>query len=364
MPRVTPVATFVLEAALLLSLSACGGEEASAPPPKSAAAARAPRGERTATGGTSRSLGDSALEPAALEAAKAEDWPQAESLYRELARRQPRNAAGKRGLGVALLKQQKHDEAVAALQESLQITDDVETRLHLAEAFASLDRYPSALPHLRKAMAAKPKDPVPAARLAEALVKVEKPDAAADVLHESRKACPSCARSDAWNHAADEVGRACAARAQHQATSGDGAGAHKFVDLAVSVRPELPEAQLAMGQLARTDGDTKKAAAAYRKAVAGLPDAKSDTGATARLELATLLIGDGGGGEAVELAEQVVAARGEDGAALDTLGRACDAARNVDCARKAYGKLAKLSSGEKSAVDHAKVRMKALKRRR
>lgn len=361
MPRATPVAAFVVQSAFVLALSACGGEEAGAPPPRSATAARAPRGERTPTGGSSRSMGDSALEPAALEAAQAEDWPQAESLYRELARRQPRNAAGKRGLGVALLKQQKNDEAVAALQESVQLADDAETRLYLAEAFAALDRYPSALPHLRKAAAAKPKDPVPAARLAEALVKVEKPDAAAEVLHESRKTCPSCARSDAWNHAADEVGRACAARAQHQAQSGDGAGAHKFVELAVSVRPELPEAQLVVGQMARTDGDTKKAAAAYRKAVAGLPDAKSDTGATARLELATLLIGDGGGGEAVELAEQVVAARGDDGAALDTLGRACDAAGNADCARKAYGKLMKLPSGDKNAVDHAKVRMKELK---
>lgn len=309
-------------------------------------------------------MGDSALEPAALEAAQAEDWPQAESLYKELARRQPRNAAAKRGLGVALLRQQKNEDAVAALQESLQLADDVDTRLSLAEAFAALERYPSALPHLRKAAAAKPQSPLPAARLAGALVKVDKPDAAAEVLRDSRKTCPACARDDEWNHAADDVGRACAARALKQAASGDGAGAHKFVDLAVAVRPELPEAHLALGQVARAEGDRTKATAAYRKAVAGLPDAKSDTGATARLELASLLITDGDGGEAIKLAEQVVAARGDDGAALDTLGRACDSARNTDCARKAYARLVKLPAGaDKGAVDHAKLRMKDLKGR-
>jgi len=348
----------------LLALPACGGET---PPPRSSASAsaEAPRGARAPTGGTSTSLGDSALEPAAVDAAKAEDWPKAESLYRELARRQPRNAAAKRGLGVALLNQQKNEDAATALEASLRLSDDIDTRLDLAAAFAAQDRYPSALPHLRKAVAAKPREPLPAARLAGALVKVDKPDAAADVLSESKKSCPACARNDEWNRAADEVGRSCAARAQKQATSGDGAGARKFVDLAVSVRPDLPEAQLAMGQVARADGDNKKATEAYRKAVAGLPDAKSEPGATARLELATLLLTDGGGDEAAKLAEQVVAARGDDGAALDTLGRACDATRNVSCARRAYGKLVKLPGGaaDKGAFEHAKLRMKALKGR-
>jgi predicted Zn-dependent protease len=361
--RSASVSASVLCAALMSTLPACGADT---PPAQSAAAAKAPRGARTATGAKSTSLGDSALEPEAVEAGKAEDWPRAELLYRELARRQPGNAAAKRGLGVALLNQQKNDEAATALEASLRLSDDVETRMKLAAAFAAQDRYPSALPHLRKAVAAKPKDPLPAARLAGALVKVEKPDSAADVLHESKKTCSACSDDDDWNRAAEEVGRACAARAQKQAQSGDAAGARKFVELAVRVRPELPEAQLALGQVARAEGDKTKATAAYRKAVAGLPDAKSETGALARLELATLLLAEGAGGEAVTLAEQVVAVRSDDGTALDTLGRACDATRNVKCARQAYGKVIKLPGGgaDQGAFQHAKGRMKELKGRR
>ena len=55
--------------------------------------------------------------------------------------------------------------------------------------------------------------------------------------------------------------------------------------------------------------------------------------------------------------------RGNDSAALDTLGRACDATKDIDCARNAYGKLVKLPAGgtDKAAVEHAKLRMKILK---
>ena len=82
---------------------------------------------------------------------------------------------------------------------------------------------------------------------------------------------------------------------------------------------------------------------------------------------ATLLITAGGGTEAVKLAEQVVAARSDDPTALDTLGRACDATRDNDCARRAYGKLVKLPAGREvstEALNHAHLRMKQLKSHR
>src|SRR4051812_30816987 len=95
----------VLSFSLPLAVGACGGQDE--PPPKTAATATtaAPahvRGEAAPTGGTTASMGDSALAPAADDAAKSEDWPRAEALFRELSRRQPRNAGAKRGLGVAL----------------------------------------------------------------------------------------------------------------------------------------------------------------------------------------------------------------------------------------------------------------------
>src|SRR6185312_3982515 len=65
----------------------CGGDEK--PPPRTASAARS-ESRSVERGASSASLGDSALEPAARDALESEDWARAESLYAELARRQPR----------------------------------------------------------------------------------------------------------------------------------------------------------------------------------------------------------------------------------------------------------------------------------
>ena len=83
---------------------------------------------------SSGSFSDSALEPAANEAMKAEDWSRAETLFAELSRRQPRNPpAGKSGgLGVALMRQDKNEKAIEALQGSPEIADDAQTRSELA----------------------------------------------------------------------------------------------------------------------------------------------------------------------------------------------------------------------------------------
>ncbi|MES1171953.1 MAG: tetratricopeptide repeat protein [Bacteroidota bacterium] len=325
------------------------------------------RGTRAPTGGSSASLGDSALEPAAEEAAKSEDWPRAESLYRELARRQPRSAGAKRGLGVALMQQQKHDQAVTAFEDSLRLKEDAPTHLDLATCFAGLDRHPSALPHLRKVVQMSPRDPRGWTQLADALVKVDKLDAAAEALRESRKPCTRCAEDDGWNRVADDVARAATVKADKQAASGDSGGARKSLDVATALRPDLPEIHLAKGKMARAQGDNKAAAVSYRKAVEGFPDAKVESGASARLELAAVLLGSGDGAEAKKLAEQVVEVRGDDGAALDALGRACEATKDNACARKAYAKLIKLPANDatsKGAIEHARLRVKALKSRR
>jgi len=340
----------------------CGGEEM--PPPRRASLPRGEGGpvERAAS---SSSLGDSALEPAAKEALQSEDWARAESLYGELARRQPRNPAGKRGLGVALMKQDKNEKAVEALQGSLDIADDVDTRLQLAAAFGALDRYPSALPHLRKAVKMAPTNPATWAQLADALLKVEKPDGAAEALVESKQACPKCADDEAWGHAADQVAAALGAKADKQLAANDEAGARKTAEAATGLRPDAPATHLLQARLAKASGDNKAAEGEYRKAVEGLSDAKSEAGGAARLELAALLVAGGNGGEAAKLAGEVVADRSDDGPGLDTLGRACDLTKDVDCARKAYERLAQLSPGTsgatQEAVDHAKSRMKVLK---
>ena len=357
------LALWLLAAGLGLAGAGCGSEEKPAPHSARAAHTSDEGGGASASGSVS-SMGDSALEPAASDALKSEDWAHAESLYRELARRQPRNPAGKRGLGEALMKQEKNDQAVEALQGSLDIRDDVRTRLDLAAAYGAMNRYPSALPHLRKAIKLAPDNPGTWAALADALVKVEKPDGAADVLAESQGACKGCEKDEAWGHAADETAEALAAKSAQLLAANDATGAGKAAEAAAKLRPELPATHLAQAKVARAAGDTTLAITEYRKAVEGFPDAKSDPATTARLELAGLLLADGNGGEAAKLAREVVDARADSPTALDTLGRACDATKDVDCARGAYDKLTKLPpSADLSSdiVDHARKRLKDLK---
>ena len=356
------VALLLLAGSAGLTGIGCGGEEK--PAARTARAAHVSDDSGGGSSASASSMGDSALEPAAKEALKSEDWPRAETLYREMARRQPRNPAGKRGLGEALMKQGKNDRAVEALQGSLDIADDANTRLDIAAAYGGLNRYPSALPHLRKAIKLAPDNPATWAALADALVKVEKPDSAADVLAESEASCKSCQKDEAWGHAADETAEALDAKAEKQLEANDAAGARKAADAAAKLRPDLPATHLAEAKVARAGGDAKLATAEYRKAVDGFADAKSEPATTARLELAALLLADGNGADAAKLAREVVDARGDSPAALDTLGRACDATKDVECARGAYDKLTKLAPSadlSKETVDHARQRMKELK---
>jgi predicted Zn-dependent protease len=208
-----------------------------------------------------------------------------------------------------------------------------------------------------------PDEPAAWAQLAEVLVKVDKPDGAADVLLESRKPCAACAADEGWKRAAEATVEALCTKAEKQLAS-DAAGARKNVEAAIALQPDRPETHLVEGKVARAAGDKKAAATAYRKAIDGLPDARSEPGATARLELASLLISDGNGVEAVKVAREVVAARGSDALALDVLGRACDQTKDTACARKTYEKLSKLTTAPKDASEHARQRLKELKGKR
>jgi Tfp pilus assembly protein PilF len=358
-------------------LSACGGT-----PPPTRMAGSASLGESSGGGGagaaSAGSLSDSALGPAARKAALAEDWGDSERLYRELVRRRPGDADARRGLGIALMREGQNIQAVVALNESLELRDALETRLALAENYGEMDRYPSALPHLRRAVALDPQGVDGWVALTHALVKVEKADGAVEVLDESGRVCRAC-RSDAgWLRGKDEVARALLARAEKQMGAGDVKGANRSLDAAASLNPALPETHLGRAKIARTQGDDTRAASEFRQAVDSLP-ATAEPGASARLELARLLTYRGEGAEATRLARQVVDARGENLASLDVLGRACDANKDADCARKAYGRLMSLplASSEPSggadggdggpsvarkAVDHARARLKALKK--
>jgi len=358
-------------------LSACGG---TSPPTRTAGSASLGESSGSGDAGAASvgSLSDSALGPAARKAALDEDWGDSERLFRELVRRRPGDAEARRGLGVALMREGKNIEAVVALNESLELRDALETRLALAENYGEMDRYPSALPHLRRAVALDPQGVDGWVALTHALVKVDKADGAVEVLDESGRVCRAC-RSDAgWLRGKDEVARALLARSEKQMGAGDVKGANRSLDAAASLNPALPETHLGRAKIARTQGDDTRAASEFRQAVDSLP-ATAEPGASARLELARLLTYRGEGAEATKLARQVVDARGENLASLDVLGRACDANKDADCARKAYGRLVSLPLGSsepgvtadggesgasvtRKAVDHARARLKALKK--
>jgi hypothetical protein len=63
---------------------------------------------------------------------EASDWTAAEAAARDLLSLAPRDAGGWRGLGFALMRQDRNREAAEALRASLEIYDDTATRLMLA----------------------------------------------------------------------------------------------------------------------------------------------------------------------------------------------------------------------------------------
>ena len=63
---------------------------------------------------------------------EASDWTAAEAAARDLVALAPRDAAAWRGLGLALLRQDRNKEAVEALRTSLELEDDPNTRAMLA----------------------------------------------------------------------------------------------------------------------------------------------------------------------------------------------------------------------------------------
>jgi tetratricopeptide (TPR) repeat protein len=290
------------------------------------------------------------------------------------------------------MREGKNIPAVVALNESLELGDTLETRLALAENYGEMERYPSALPHLRRAVAIAPQSVTAWVALTHALVKVDKPDAAAEVLGESARVCKACRGDGEWRGGKDDVARALTARAEKQMAGGDVKAANRSLDTAAALNPELPETHLGRAKIARTQGDDGRAASEFRQAVNQLPDANAEPGASARLELARLLTFRGEGAEATKLAQQVVDARGDNVASLDVLGRACDANNDVDCARKAYGRIVSLplaaggggtergrrkkvvlarteasagtdaGGGSEKALEHARARLKALKK--
>lgn len=363
-------------AVVLLTLaSSCAGEEK--PRPRSAAAAAAEASEDatasaplTMEGGAASFNGrpssqpDSALGPGAEAAMAAEDWPRAEEIYRELARRQPRNMDARRGLGAALSHQDRHDQAIAVLQEALESEDSPSTRLALGRTLAAAGKNGTALPHFRKAALGLQTDPDAWAGLLESLAANDKAQSAAETVRDAKKSCPKCSKHPGFRRAVAAVAEAQGRDALKLVEAGDTAGAARAADAALALDPEQPEAELARARIAQASGDSSGSEKAYRRAIEKLPDGAGEVAADARLELAALLTSSGQSAEAVTFARQAAAARPQHGRSIEVLGRACDAARDVPCARAAYAKLVGMGEAGGVSADataYAARRLKVLK---
>jgi len=117
-----------------------------------------------------------------------------------------------------------------------------------------------------------------------------------------------------------------------------------------------------LGKVSWKMGRPEDAEAAFRRALQGYrpdqPGLRADTEAL----LAALIVERGGdAAEAVRLARASVGVRGERAATVETLARACEAAKDRACARQSYGKLVEAAAAPEPTRLRAKERLEALR---
>ena len=86
------------------------------------------------------------------------DYPAAEAAFRTAIRLKPDYAEAHHDLGIALLGQGKHDEAIAALRESVRLKPDAFAHYHLGNALNGQGKHDEAIAEWRAAIRLKPDD--------------------------------------------------------------------------------------------------------------------------------------------------------------------------------------------------------------
>lgn len=242
--------------------------------------------------------------------------------YERLRSEQPPSAAIERGLGAALLQAGRADAALAHLQAAHALDPGDATVLYnLGHALVRLGRLAEAEDRFRRAAAIEPGFADAWNNLGELRRARGDVTGALAAYRQAVAAAPRTARFHANMGAAlRAAGRLDAARAAYE---------H-----ALALDPTLADAHVGLGRVHHEEGRLEEAAAAYRRALAAAPAHVGALNGLAWL-LATSPV-SGRAGEAVALAERLVALTHEDDAsALDTLAAAYAAAGKYDQAQAA-----------------------------
>jgi tetratricopeptide (TPR) repeat protein/mono/diheme cytochrome c family protein len=244
--------------------------------------------------------------------------------YERLRREQPGSAAVERGLGTALLQAGRVDAALVHLQAAHALDPGDATVLYnLGHALVHLGRLAEAEDRFRRAAAIEPAFADAWNNLGELRRARGDLAGALSAYRQAVAAAPQIARFHANMGAALRAsGRLDAARSAYER--------------ALALDPTLADALFGLGRVHHEAGRLDEAANAYRRALAAVP-----THVGALNGLAWLLATSpetGGAGEAVALAERLVAlTREDDASALDTLAAAYAAAGRFEEARAAAG---------------------------
>lgn len=301
------------------------------------------------------------------------DWAAMQRLYREVARREPRNAEALTYAGYATVMLGQREEGARELEQSLAVQDTAVTRYLLAGVMADLDRPEDERKHLERAVELDPDAVRLWLALALARAKTLDLDAAFAAADKVKALAPDSPRTDSLLMMLSELHSASgrdAAALQHMARGmqsvqeGDDAQAASAFRAALELEPTFADAHYNLGVVLRRAKDLKGAEQAYRAAIANFRPREELLRADAQNNLADLLVSRGARGqEPVTLARAAIAVRGERPSYLDTLARACDASGDRACAVEAFGKLlAGRGPLPPEVKAHAEARLEALRR--
>jgi tetratricopeptide (TPR) repeat protein len=235
--------------------------------------------------------------------------------YERLRRERPASAAIERGLGTALLQAGRVDAAVAHLQAALALDPrDAAASYNLGHALVRLGRLGEAEERFRRAAAIEPAFADAWNNLGELRRARGDVGGALAAYRRALAAAPQRARYHANTGAAlRAAGRLDAARAAYER--------------ALALDPTLADALFGLGRVHHDQGRLEEAEAAYRRALAAAPLHAGALDGLAWLLATSSAPGPARAGEAVALAERLVAmTREDDASALDTLAAAYAAA--------------------------------------
>jgi Flp pilus assembly protein TadD len=292
---------------------------------------------------------DPARHQAIAAAIQAQDWPRLEKLGREAARLAPKDPEPWLWIGVSLVNQGKEAEGEKALRRGIAVKETATLRHRLGQLLLARGKAAEAERELLRAAKLAEGDQL-FGDLARAQVRQGKEDQARKSLARARQLSPDPrAFEDVQAELASrEVlrslsppARAALERAHRASSQGSGEEAEKAWRQVVEVAPDFGFAHYQLGRRAGARGDLAAAEAEYRAAVVRFRPGEALLRSEACDALArTLLDLSRKDGEARTWAEQALALRGERPEYLATLGRACEADGDRECALDSWGKVA------------------------